>query len=76
MHPPYRNSQRDFHPDKFSNGNLHMVDMGGIPKRFIQRIGKTQRHQVLHSLLAKIMIDAENLLFVKNVADRIIECDG
>ncbi len=62
-----------FKPDGFGHGDLHMVDMGRIPQWFVQGIGKAQCHQVLYCLLAEVVIDAEDLLFVEDVADRVVE---
>ncbi len=50
-----------------------MVDMGGIPDRLVQRIGKAQRHQVLDGFLAQIMIDAVDLVFAEVPADRDVQ---
>src|SRR5664279_583832 len=60
-------------PDRFGDRDLDMIDVSGIPQGLEQRIGKSQRHQILHCLLAKIMIDAENALFWKDRANRIID---
>ncbi len=65
-----------FQADGFCDGDLHMVDMGGVPQRLIERIGKAQRHQVLHGFLAEIMVDAEDLVFAENAAQRIVERHG
>ncbi len=62
-----------FQPDGFGHGDLHVVDMGGIPQRFVERIGEAQRHQILHRLLAEIMVDAEDLLLVEDRADLVVQ---
>ena len=62
-----------FKPDGFGHRDLHMVDMGGVPQRLVKRIGKAQRHQVLHRFLAEIVVDAEDLLFLEDLADRVVE---
>jgi hypothetical protein len=45
----------------------------GVPQRLVERVGEAQRHQVLHRLLAEIVVDAEDLLFAEYPADRVIE---
>ena len=47
--------------DPLGDGDLHMVDMARVPDRFEQRIGKAQRHQVLHRLLPEIVVDPVDL---------------
>ncbi len=53
-----------------------MVDMGRVPQRLVERVGKAQRHEVLHRFLAEIMIDAIDLLFAEDLADRGVEFGG
>src|SRR6516165_11758686 len=58
--------------NRLGNRDLDMVNMGRIPQRFEQGIGEAQGYQILHRLLAEIMVDAENLVLRKYRADRII----
>jgi len=51
------------HRHGFRHGDLHMVDIFGLPQRFEQDVGKAHRHQVLHGFLAQIMVDPVNLRF-------------
>ena len=46
--------------------------MRGIPQRLVEHVAEAQHHQVLHRLLAEIVVDAENLLFGENRADRLV----
>ena len=55
------------------HADLHMIDVGGIPDRLKQRIGETEHEDVLHRLLAEIMVDAINLLFAEMVAEGLIQ---
>ncbi len=64
------------HPHGFSHRHLHMLNIAAMPQRLEQRIGKTQGHQVLHRLLAEIMVNTENLLFGKNRAHGIVDRIG
>ena len=46
--------------DVFGHGDLDMVDVVVVPHRLEEFVGEPQRQHVLHSLLAKIVIDAEH----------------
>src|SRR5436190_1933710 len=50
------------HADLFANGDLHMVNGIAIPKPLEDGVGETEHQNVLHRFLAKIMVNAENLL--------------
>ena len=58
------------------DGDLHMVDMPGVPQRLEQRIAEAQRDEVLHGFLAEVVIDAEGLLFGEAAPERIIDGGG
>src|SRR5450631_3614870 len=60
-------------PNRFGDGDLDMIDVRGIPQWFEERIGEAQRHQILHRLLAEIMIDAENALLSEDRANCIVD---
>ena len=59
-------------PKALRHGNLHMVDMRGVPERLEQAVGETQRHEVLHRLFAEVMVDPVHPVFRKHLADRVI----
>jgi len=46
----------------FIHGNLDVVDMVAIPYRLEHAVGEAQHQDVLHRLLAEIMIDPIDLL--------------
>ncbi len=62
-----------FDAQGLGDGDLHVIDVTGVPQRLEQSIGEAQRHQILHGLFAEIMIDAINTVFRKHLADRIID---
>ena len=51
------------HTHGFGHGDLHTVDMLGVPQRLEQDIGKAHRHKVLDGFLAQIMVDPVDLAF-------------
>jgi len=55
------------------HGDLHVIDMRRVPQRFEHQVGKAQRQQVLHRLLAEIVVDPENPVFGEGPRDRIID---
>ena len=46
--------------DVLGHGDLHVVDVVVVPHRLEQLIGEAQRHQVLHRLLAQVVVDPEH----------------
>jgi hypothetical protein len=60
------------HAERLGHGDLHVVDMRGVPQRLEQGVGEAQRHQVLHRLLAEIMVDAVDAVFREHRADRVV----
>ena len=50
-----------FDAERLGDGDLHMIDVRVVPQRLQQDVGETQRHEVLHRLLAEIVIDAEDI---------------
>src|SRR6185312_11532435 len=51
----------------------HAGNVVAIPDRFQQRIGETEIQQVLHRLLAEVVVDAENVVFAEKTVQRAIE---
>jgi hypothetical protein len=46
---------------RLGDRDLHVADAAAPPQRLEQRIAEAQREQVLHCLLAEVMVDAEDL---------------
>ena len=55
----------------FRAGDLDVVDIVAMPDGLEHRIGKAEDQDVLHRLLAEIMVDAEYLLFVEGAASTV-----
>ena len=59
--------------DFLGHRDLHVVDVIAVPDRLEDRVGKPQHEQVLHRLLAQVVIDAIDLLLAETLAwiDRV-----
>jgi hypothetical protein len=53
--------------------DLHVTMTAAAPQRLEQRVAEAQRQQVLHRLLAEIMIDPIDLPFGKDRADVLVD---
>ncbi len=64
------------HAQGLAHADLHVVDVPGAPDRLEQGIGEAQRHEVLHRLLAQVVVDAEHLGFAEHLADGGVDRPG
>ncbi|MNI79387.1 hypothetical protein D3C73_1358420 [compost metagenome] len=62
-----------FHANGFRCGDLHMIDVMVVPEGLEQTVGKTTDKDVLHRLLAQVMVDPIDLLFVHDFEQASIE---
>ena len=62
--------------ERLGDGDLHMVDMRGVPQGFEQAVGEAERHQVLHRFLAEIVVDAEDAAFEEDGAELVVDDFG
>ena len=58
------------------HGDLHVVDVAAVPDRFEDRVGEPEREDVLHRLLAEVVIDAKHLTFVEYAVQMFVEGPG
>ena len=65
-----------FHADGLGDGDLHLLDVARVPQRFEQRIAEAQGEQVLHAVLAQVVIDAIDALLVEAGGDAVVDGDG
>ena len=47
--------------DRLGDGDLHVVDVAPVPDRLEQGVGEAKGEQVLHRLLAQVVVDAVDL---------------
>ena len=55
--------------------DLHVIDVAAIPDRLEDSVGETECENILDRFLAEIMVDAIDLLFVDDLADRAVQGD-
>ncbi len=61
------------HAQRLRHGDLHVVDVAAIPDRLEDAVGEAEDQNILHRLLAQVMIDAIDLVFVQHLADFAVE---
>ena len=59
--------------DVFGHGDLHVVDVVRVPDRIPQLVGEAQRQDVLHRLLAQVVVDPEYRLLREDRVDHVVE---
>src|SRR5260370_16120105 len=62
--------------ERFRRCDLDVIDVIAVPKRLEDAVAKAQHEQILHGVLAEVMIDAVDLLFVENVEDNLVQSPG
>ena len=62
-----------FQPDGLADRDLDVGDALRVPYRLEQRVAEAQRQDVLHRLLAEIMVDAERALLREDRGDRVVD---
>ena len=59
--------------DLLGDRDLHVVDVLATPERLEDGVGEAEDQQVLHRLLAEVVVDAEDLRLVEGRGDRVVE---
>ncbi len=62
-----------FDPDLLGHGDFHVGDVVLVPLGFEQAVGETQGDQVLHRLLAQVVVDTVGTVFRKKLRHRVID---
>src|SRR5271168_4866821 len=65
-----------FNADTLSCRNLHMIDKIAVPDRLKNPVREAKDQDVLHRLLAEVVIDAEDLFLIKNLVHLVIQLPG
>ncbi|MNN19597.1 hypothetical protein D3C81_1328430 [compost metagenome] len=60
----------------FADADLHVVDLAVAPYRLQQGVGEAQGHQVLHGLLAQVVVDTEHLGFLEHRTNCLVDGGG
>ena len=55
-----------FHADAFGHCNLHLGDIVAVPQGFKNSIGKPKSQYILHRFFAQIVVNAVDLLLIKD----------
>jgi len=58
--------------DRLGHRDLNLLHRVGVPQRLEDRIRKAQREQVLHCVLAEVVIDAEHLILGEHRSDDLV----
>src|SRR5712691_1301259 len=58
---------------RFRRRDLNVVDVIPVPERLENAVAKPKNEKVLHGILAQVVVDAVDLLFLENVQDDLIQ---
>ena len=59
--------------DVLGHRDLHVVDVVAVPDRLVQLVGEAQRQDVLHRLLAEVVVDAEDRVGGERHLERLVQ---
>ena len=62
-----------FDADGFRHRDLHVIDVAAIPDGLENAVGEAESQNVLDGLFAQVMIDAINLVFVRNLQQLLVQ---
>ena len=65
-----------FDANLLGHTDLNMVDIAPIPQRLQKGVGEAKRQDVLHRLLAQIMVDPVDLGLIEDRGQRLVERAG
>ena len=61
---------------RFADRDLDMVDVFVVPDRLEDAVGKSNDHEILNGLFAEVVVDPEDLRFVKDAARHGVDMLG
>ena len=59
--------------ERLGDGDLYVIDRTGIPQRLQHGVGETCDQQVLHALLAEVVVDPEDLGFGEDLSHSVVD---
>ena len=62
-----------FHADRFGRRDLHVIHVAAVPQRLEDAVAEAEGQDVLHGLLAQVMIDAVDLGFVEDFVQAVAQ---
>ena len=65
-----------FDAEGFGDGDLHVVDVVAVPDGLEDAVGEAEDEHVLHGLFAEVVVDAEDLAFLEDGVDLVVEVAG
>ncbi len=65
-----------FDADGFGGGDLDVVDVVAVPDVLEDAVGEAEDEDVLDGLFAEVVVDAEDLVFVEDLVDFVVEGAG
>src|SRR5581483_4854898 len=63
------------HAERLRRRDLDMIHIAAVPDRLDDRVGEAEREDILHGLLAKIVVYAVYLFFLEDLVDRLVQLD-
>ena len=63
------------HAQRLRRGDLHVVDAVGVPQRLEEGVGESGHQQVLHALLAEVVVDPEDLVLLEHRTDGVVDLE-
>src|SRR6185312_12357224 len=66
-------NSRALDTEGFGHSDLHAPDIVAVPDRLQKRVGKPEVEQILNWFLAEVMIDSENVRFLKRLMEDSVE---
>ena len=62
---------RPFDAEALGHRDLHVLDVVAVPDRLEERVGEAEVEDVLHRLLAEVVVDAEDALLGEDAVQRL-----
>ncbi len=62
-----------FNADALRRRDLHVVDVVAVPDVLKDAVGEAEDEDVLHRLLAQVVVDAEDLVFVEDLVHIVVQ---